>query len=386
MRARHQLTCMALIVTGEHGLAQGAGKTQTLHWIRDFFTKVCNWEHGREYVYLASQNTMAALINGFTLHSYHRLTYKQEDGTIVQKDDKGAAAIEYTRYQGLRWMFIDEFSTVGLQQYAEIDAKTRRHIRTRGTWALRGKGEDAKRPFGGLNVVAAGDGWQFGPIAQVSIFDNPNTAKRSSELGIAQMFWSKGEDSFNGFFELTIERRCKDPFLSHVLRGARHGNLDEETYCFLHGQPTEHPGSWDAGKKCLTCGTASCKLLIESWKSERKQGKLVNSEWLRRVAEECDTCAAERQRRCCTLSNSHLSPNLKEEERFHSAPYIHAFNEPKYYAALIRALRFGVVTKRVVIWFFAEDRPLGKNVALDQHGSATLEQWKKHHDRKTGGS
>ena len=62
-----------------HGVP-GAGKSQTLKWIRSFFEEVCNSKHEREFVFLASQNTMAALIEGLTLHSYGDIPYYGDDG------------------------------------------------------------------------------------------------------------------------------------------------------------------------------------------------------------------------------------------------------------------------------------------------------------------
>ena len=178
------------------------------------------------------------------------------------------------------------------------------------------------------------------------------------------MFWTREIDSFNGFYELTVERRCKDPWLSHVLKGARHGCMDEETYCFLHGFPTEHPGSWDPPNHHVACGNEVCKNLLRLWKEEIYDGKLGHAHWLRRRSQECSLCAAERKRRCCVLDSSDLSRDLEKETRFAAAPYIHAFNEPKYHASQIRALRFGMQQQSVVMWLFAEDRPLNKNTDL----------------------
>ena len=191
----------------------GAGKTQTLLWIREFFEDICGWTHGVEFVFGASQNAMAALIAGFTLHSFHKLSFKHKDGTTVasQNDAKNDMSSVFIRYQALRFMFIDEFSTASLDVFAEIDNNTSTHIRERGTWALRGKND--KRPFGGLNVVTSGDAWQFGPVrSSGAVFDNPLLLQKSSAVQrIAEMFWTKDKDSFTHFLELTIERRCKDP-------------------------------------------------------------------------------------------------------------------------------------------------------------------------------
>ena len=141
------------------------------------------------------------------------------DGTTVaaQKEARNDIDSKFLRYQALRFMFIDELSTASIDVVAEINHNTSTHIRERGTWASRSK--NVKRPFGGLNVVVSGDAWQFGPIGSSgAVFDNPLLFKKSSAVEqITTMFWTRDIDSFNGFFELTVERRCKDPWLSHVL-------------------------------------------------------------------------------------------------------------------------------------------------------------------------
>ena len=242
-----------------HGVP-GAGKTQTLLWIREFLEQVCAWTHGIDFVFLASQNTMAALIGGYTLHSFHKLAYKQKDGTVATQTDKHKdISSKYLRYQSLRFMFIDEMNTASLDVLAEIGFNTSTHIRERSTWSLRSK--DYKRPFGGLNVMISGDAWQFPPVdsgGATAVFANPLSHQKSSIERMAAMFWTKDEDSLNSFCELTKERRCKDVWLSHVLKGARHGNLHDASYCFLHGFPTKHPGSWDPIQLRVACGEKTC--------------------------------------------------------------------------------------------------------------------------------
>ena len=48
----------------------GAGKSELTKWIRRAFDEVFGFQHGVHYVCLASQNTMASLIDGFTNHSW----------------------------------------------------------------------------------------------------------------------------------------------------------------------------------------------------------------------------------------------------------------------------------------------------------------------------
>ena len=94
--------------------------------------------------------------------------------------------------------------------------------------------------------------------------------------------------------------------------------------------------------KTVMCGNVDCEMLPKSWAKELQLGMLGDTHWLRRRSQECKICAAERKRRCCILNSSDLSMTLEDARRFDDAPYIHAFNEPKYHAAQRRALRFGL--------------------------------------------
>ena len=127
-----------------HGVP-GAGKTQTLLWIRRFFEDVCKWTHGIEFVFCTSQNTMAALIGGVTLHSFFKIQHKQRDGTtaVTFRDNKRDMSQEYVRYQALRFLFIDEFSTAGIEILAEINDRTSKHIRKDCIWSTRKPGDGA---------------------------------------------------------------------------------------------------------------------------------------------------------------------------------------------------------------------------------------------------
>ena len=101
----------------------------------------------------------------------------------------------------------------------------------------------------------------------------------------------------------------------------------------------------------------------------------------------CDICALERKRRCRVMGSCDLSPTLDEHPRFLGAPYIHAFNEPKYHASQMRALHFAREKKTVTIWYFAQDRPRSNKVTLlrDDDLNERRQQWITYHDMKTGG-
>jgi len=60
-----------------HGLP-GAGKSQVIKWVRSFFEEVLGWQHEREFVCVASMNTMAALIGGMTIHKWGDIPWSEE--------------------------------------------------------------------------------------------------------------------------------------------------------------------------------------------------------------------------------------------------------------------------------------------------------------------
>ena len=70
-----------------------------------------------------------------------------------------------------RWLFIDEISMVSAQFLAEIDAKLRTIMSQANILKKGKKGQD--RPFGGLNVVFAGDFWQLDPPRGGSLSEIP---------------------------------------------------------------------------------------------------------------------------------------------------------------------------------------------------------------------
>ena len=127
-----------------HGVP-GAGKSEVLQWLRLFFEDVCYWTHGIEFAYLASQNSMAALIEGSTFHSFMSVPFMKEDGVVANKHDKrsGEHGISdfFLKYERLRWLFVDECSTLGCEVLAAGEDQSRKHIRDSNTWALRGRSD-----------------------------------------------------------------------------------------------------------------------------------------------------------------------------------------------------------------------------------------------------
>ena len=115
-------------------------------------SKMCGFTHGVEFVFLASMNTMASIVEGCTLHFFGNIAFKMEDGTRVthcRKKDEDISKL-FLRYERLRWIFIDECSTASLEVLSTLERHLTMTTRQEHTWALRA--EDEKRMWGGVNM------------------------------------------------------------------------------------------------------------------------------------------------------------------------------------------------------------------------------------------
>ena len=76
------------------------------------------------------------------------------------------------------------------------------------------------------------------------------------------MFWQLDDETIPGrpadLFELTEQVRCKDEWLMAVLNANRQGAETWEMYCFTHGLPTLHVGSWMPQEDQPRCSDARC--------------------------------------------------------------------------------------------------------------------------------
>ena len=206
----------------------GAGKSKVIKWITRFFTEVLEWKHGVHFQCLASQNTMAALIGGSTVHTWGCIPINAAaaNDKKTSKNAAGDLDILFLRCQNLRWLLFDELSTLSPVLLGLLDSYTRRAC-LRHSHAQRQ--DRSKRPFGGFNVFAFGDLWQLPPVCSLALFSNPyNDVDDFGAQKILSMFWQKKQDSFQKCFVLDQEMRCQDPWLSADLRQSRHGCLSWE--------------------------------------------------------------------------------------------------------------------------------------------------------------
>ena len=197
------------------------------------------------------------------------------------------------------------------------------------------------------------------------------------------MFWRPGDDSINFLAELTTQKRQDDLWLSEVLEQCRDGKLGYEDYCFLHGLPTKHCGSWLSLRKESACGVQACSELCQVWEGRAR----ARSAWADQSSMECSVCAAERVRRNRLVDDS--DPRLRQPP-FIDSPFIHQHNEPKYHVLLLRAVEHAkrnMSGPQHILWLTAQDTPVNPDEIADDHSQVEKKRirWLQFHDQRTGG-
>jgi len=367
----------------------GAGKSTCIKYARRFFEECLQWEDGVQFQFLASQNTMAALIGGATIHTWGTIPVNATDASnkVQTKHADGDVDDLFLKALSIRFLIIDEVSTASPMLLGLLDAYLRRAC-CRHPYAKQGR---RKRPFGGINVIFAGDFWQLPPVRANAIFANPfkRGCYGAEEQKIFKMFWNpKDEDSIQKTFLLTEPMRTRDPWLKTVLEADRTGSESWEMYCFMHGFPTRNPGSWLPGSPQPLCGNSTCATLAENeWPEMWRRGRGTWDNWLLRRERECAICKTERERRCCVLRpNNEADVERYTSEPFTGAPYVHPFRHPSYHATQLRAILFAKSSKRQLLWVTAYDKVLTNNVATSKEKEELRkERWLEFHDRFTAG-
>ena len=367
----------------------GAGKSTCIKLVRRFFEECLHWEDGIQFQFLASQNTMAALIGGATVHTWGCIPVNAIDAAQKVHTKGADADIDdlFLNACGMRWIIIDEISTVSPGLLGLLDAYLRRAC-CRHPYACV---QRRRRPFGGINIVFAGDFWQLPPVRANAIFSNPwkTGCYSSEEQKILKMFWIPGdEDGIQKTFVLTKPMRTKDAWLCAVLNAERYGQESWEMYCFIHGFPTRNPGTWLPSTCKPMCGNTTCtKLADEIWPTMWERGGGTWDNWLLRRQMECEKCKKERVRRCCVLrANNEEDAQRYLDDPFASAAYVHPFRHPSFHATQLRAIIYAKTKKRRLLWVTAYDKLVSNNLACSKDKEELRKaSWLRLHDRRTAG-
>ena len=156
------------------------------------------------------------------------------------------------------------------------------------------------------------------------------------------IFWGAGgEGAVQGMTELTECKRVEeqDTWFLGVQDEFRRGELTERTHNFLHGRPTDVPGSWVNGAP--QCGNAQCRANAQEISKDNDL--------------ECAVCKAERgQRKLVATSPEDVR---FREKKFVEAGAVYANQDIRCHVGKQRAVQWAKERGEQLLWVAARDRP-----------------------------
>jgi len=155
----------------------GTGKSQVIKALIAFFDR-CNEAHG--IMILALTGTAAALLNGSTYHSALGMQSKSrqnhnEHSTMTQVQ---------SQLDGVDYIFIDEVSMISCYELYKISAQ------------LAKARNSMDSPFGGMNMIFAGDFAQLMPVQGQALYNgnvglsvDASMSERGQQSAIGRALW-----------------------------------------------------------------------------------------------------------------------------------------------------------------------------------------------------
>ncbi|EAU89804.2 hypothetical protein CC1G_09386 [Coprinopsis cinerea okayama7 len=158
----------------------GTGKSQVIKAVISMFNKR---NQGHRFIVLAPTGTAAALLNGSTYHSMLGIRMADAENEIVKSDSRTVQEVR-SRLLGVQYIFIDEVSMIACHELYTI-SKRLAHITNK-----------PDLPFGGMNMIFAGDFAQLPPTKGMSLYSNAmekvqdaRMTRRQQETTLGKILW-----------------------------------------------------------------------------------------------------------------------------------------------------------------------------------------------------
>jgi Helitron helicase-like domain at N-terminus/PIF1-like helicase len=166
-----------------NGMA-GTGKTQVIKALMEMFKRK---GESHRFLVLGPTGTSAALLNGSTYHSALGIRIKTSKETGMGDGNSTTILADVTeRLSGVDYIFLDEISMVACHELYAISAR------------LSAITKVFDLPFGGMNVIFAGDFAQLPPTTGVSLYNDSvtgcldvNMSVRQQENTIGKLLWQQ---------------------------------------------------------------------------------------------------------------------------------------------------------------------------------------------------
>ena len=189
----------------------GTGKSHVLKTVRRFFETV-----GRADMFkvVAYTGAAALLVGGETAHHFTGLSV---DVSAVSDPSRLEASLGNVRY-----VFLDEVGMLGAAMLTRVHTQLAAAMHT-----------EPGVPFGGLNMIFAGDFWQLQPVGDRPLFMPPPAQATNSQFtrlqAVGRTLWT----SLTHVVMLHQLMRQSDPVFQGLLTAVRDGKATDEHHALL---------------------------------------------------------------------------------------------------------------------------------------------------------
>jgi len=159
----------------------GTGKSQVIKAVTTMFERK---KESHRFIVLAPTGSAAALLNGFTYHSALGVHIKQKGDSSFSGNGQASVADARERLTGVEYVFIDEISMIACHELFAISSR------------LAGIFNVHDMPFGGVNIILAGDFAQLPPTKGSPLYSNTVAKSQNSRMSvfeqesfIGQLMW-----------------------------------------------------------------------------------------------------------------------------------------------------------------------------------------------------
>ena len=241
----------------------GTGKSQVIKAMIHFFTER---KESHRFAVLGPTGTSAALLGGSTYHSFLNV----QSGKSRRNEITSIAQIK-GKLDGVEYIFIDEVSMLACHEMYKISAQL---VKALGIYDL---------PFGGINMIFAGDFAQLPPVGGASLYSNQVGTQNHAGLKPAQQEAAIGKALWHQITTVVILREnmrqktqtLKDAKLRTALVNMRYGQCTSEDIVFLRSRVAgKRPGQPNIATKefrnvAIICGKHTQKDQINALGTER---------------------------------------------------------------------------------------------------------------------
>ncbi|KAE8250383.1 hypothetical protein A4X13_0g4771 [Tilletia indica] len=217
------VTPLRLLMHGE----AGTGKTVVVRLLRELMDR---YGKGDQILFLAPTGKAASAIGGMTQHAAFKLDIRHRGITVEEleadRHENTATRLRYLQktFAHIRWIFFDEVSMTSCEMFSDINQ------------ALQIGTQKLDEPFGGINVLFAGDFCQLPPVGASPLYASGSSRYQNSNIRTKEELGRLAWLYVDEVVEFVEQKRMQDPVMAATLSRMRTRACTDEDVVLLNSR------------------------------------------------------------------------------------------------------------------------------------------------------